>query len=122
MVGGGMRQSGVIAAAGIVALESMVERLADDHANARRLARGLAQVPGIRLDPESIQTNIVIFDWTGGPAPDLISRLGERGVKVSYTGGARVRMVTHAGIGPGDIDRALEVTDAVARQALQVAS
>lgn len=121
MVGGGMRQSGIIAAAGIVGLESMVERLADDHANARRLARGLAQVPGIRLDPDSIQTNIVIFEWTGGPAPDLIDRLGAQGLRVSYTGGARVRMVTHAGIGPEEIDRALEVTDAVARQALQVA-
>ncbi len=120
-VGGGMRQVGIIAAAGIVALESMVERLADDHANARRLAVGLAQIPGITLDPDAIQTNIVIFEWTGGPAPDLISRLGACGVKVSYTGGAKVRMVTHAGIGPADVDAALEVTAAVAREALQVA-
>ena len=60
---------GIIAAAGIVALESMVERLADDHANARRLAAGLAQIPGITLDPDAIQTNIVIFEWTGGAGP-----------------------------------------------------
>ena len=76
---------------------------------------------GITLDPDAIQTNIVIFEWTGGPAPDLISRLGTCGVKVSYTGGAKVRMVTHAGIGPTDVDAALEVTATVDREALQAA-
>ena len=120
MVGGGMRQVGVIAAAGIVALESMVERLADDHATAQRLAQGLAGVSGIGLDPEGVQTNIVIFDWAGGPAPQFLERLADRGVKGSYVGGPKIRMVTHAGIGPGDIDHALEVVEAVARETLAV--
>ena len=122
MVGGGMRQVGVIAAAGIVSMEAMVERLADDHELAKRLARGLAQVPGIRLDPDTVQTNIVIFEWTGGPAQELLSSLEARGVKASSTGESWLRMVTHAGIGPGDIDYALETVTDVATEALRVAS
>ena len=117
LVGGGMRQVGVIAAAGIVALEQMVERLAEDHQTARRLAGGLAGLPGVRLDPSRVQTNIVIFEWTAGPAPDLIAALAARGVKCSFMGGAMVRMVTHAGITAGDIDEALAVVGSVARDA-----
>jgi threonine aldolase len=119
MLGGGMRQVGIIAAAGIVALESMVERLAEDHETARTLARGLAQVPGVRLEPERVQTNIVIFEWTGGPAAGFLERLAAQGgVKVSAMGGAKLRMVTHVGITPDDIDYALEVVRAVARETL----
>ncbi|MDP6078404.1 MAG: GntG family PLP-dependent aldolase, partial [Acidimicrobiales bacterium] len=84
LVGGGMRQAGVIAAAGIVALESMVDRLAEDHSNAKRLARGLAGMPGVTLDPDAIQTNIVIFEVTSGQAQELMAALKDRGVLTSY--------------------------------------
>jgi len=107
MLGGGMRQAGVIAAAGIVALETMVDRLAEDHDNARLLARGLAQIPGVRLDAASVQTNIVIFTVDDGAA--FRQRLREAGVLASATGGPnRVRMVTHYGITRRDIEEALE--------------
>ena len=121
MLGGGMRQAGVLAAAGVVALDGMVERLADDHVNAKRLAQGLAEVPGVSLDPDGAPTNILVFEWTGGPAPAFMERLAEQGVKASYLGGAKVRMVTHAGISPGDVDYAVETTSRVAREALAVA-
>ncbi|MBI4233702.1 MAG: low-specificity L-threonine aldolase [Chloroflexi bacterium] len=117
MVGGGMRQVGVIAAAGIVALGTMIDRLAEDHENARRLAHGLARIPGIRLEPGRVQTNIVIFEWTGGPAPDFLKRLDARGVKGSYVGGSRIRMVTHYGVSAQDVDDALAVVEAAAREA-----
>ena len=116
MVGGGMRQAGILAAAGIVALDSMVDRLADDHANARRLAQGLAVMPGISLDPDSIQTNLVIFEVTNRPATELIDALKEHGLLVSYADGQRIRMVTHYGIGEEDIDDALNVAESVARE------
>ncbi|MBI4336587.1 MAG: low-specificity L-threonine aldolase [Chloroflexi bacterium] len=115
MLGGGMRQVGVIAAAGIVALEAMVDRLAEDHQNAHRLAVGLAGIPGIRLDPERVQTNIVIFQWKLGLAPELIAGLGQRGVKASYMGGDQVRMVTHHGVTAQDIEDALTVAADVAQ-------
>jgi threonine aldolase len=118
MVGGGMRQVGVIAAAGIVALEAMVPRLAEDHQNARRLALGLARIPGVKLDPARLQTNIVIFEWTGGPAPAFLRRLNDLGVKASYPGGSRVRMVTHHDVTAQDIDHALGVVQAVAQESL----
>jgi threonine aldolase len=120
MVGGGMRQAGIIAAAGIVALESMVERLAEDHELAKRLAQGMARVPGVRLDPERVRTNIVIFEWTGGQVQEFMQRLAAKGVKASSPGGAKIRLVTHHGIGPQDIDDALEVIEAVAAVALKV--
>ncbi len=109
MLGGGMRQAGVLAAAGIVALEEMVDRLAEDHANARRLAEGLARLPGVVLDPEQVQTNIVIFEL----APDTLSpgelaaALAARGVKVGAIGGRKFRAVTHYGIEAGDVEYAL---------------
>ncbi len=105
MLGGGMRQAGVIAAAGIVALETMVERLADDHEHARLLAQGLAQVPGFRIDPDAVQTNIVISD-----VPDAISltrKLREAGLLTTIYGPTRLRMVTHYGIERTDIEEAL---------------
>lgn len=107
MVGGGMRQAGVIAAAGIVALETMVERLAEDHANARRLAQGLAELSGIDLRPERIETNIVIGEVTALPAAEFAGRLSELGTKISLVGGRKFRMVTHYGISAPDIDLAL---------------
>ncbi|MBM3129455.1 MAG: low-specificity L-threonine aldolase [Chloroflexi bacterium] len=110
MVGGGMRQAGIIAAAGIVALETMVERLADDHANARRLAEGLAAIPGIALDPARMKTNIVFFDLTGAlTARQLAERAARDGVLIGVNGERRIRAVTHCGIAREDIETALRV-------------
>ena len=104
-VGGGMRQCGVIAAAGIVALEEMVDRLADDHANAHRLAEGIADVSGIGIDPSSVQTDIVIFDIVPGriSAAQLVVALLERGILMSAIGPSRIRAVTHYGIDADDV-------------------
>ncbi|OHB79169.1 MAG: threonine aldolase [Planctomycetes bacterium RBG_16_55_9] len=109
VLGGGMRQCGIIAAAGIVALEQMVERLAEDHANARRLAEGIARIAGLSIEPEKVQTNIVYFDLASEVlvAEEFTKRLVDRGVKVIQTGPARFRAVTHYGISSDDIDAAL---------------
>ena len=106
MVGGGMRQAGVIAAAGVYALEHMVDRLAEDHDNAKALARGLAELPMVDLDAESVQTNIVIFD-VRGDWQAFARSLRDAGVLASVYGPARLRMVTHYGITRADIDDAL---------------
>ena len=109
MLGGGMRQAGVIAAAGIVAIQKMVNRQADDHATAKRLANGLASIPGIGISPEKIQTNIVIFEVPPTiSAPEFIQRMGAQGVRFSHTGGQKVRAVTHYMVNTTDIDEALE--------------
>ncbi len=105
-VGGGMRQAGVIAAAGIVALETMVERLAEDHEHARILAKGLSNVPGVRIDPESVQTNIVVFNVADGVA--FQRKLRDAGVLTTAFGPAKVRMVTHYGIERADVDETLD--------------
>jgi threonine aldolase len=107
MVGGGMRQAGVIAAAGIVALEEMVDRLAEDHANAQALARGLATIPGLITDPAACQTNIVFFSVEGVPSSTVQAKLKERGVLCSVLQ-PRARFLTHHGIERADIDEALE--------------
>ncbi|CUU34755.1 L-threonine aldolase [Armatimonadetes bacterium DC] len=117
MLGGGMRQAGVLASACIVALNTMVERLAEDHALARQLAEGLADISGVQIDPARVQTNIVIFGidpTTGWDAPRLLERLKAEGILLSLSG-TRLRAVTHYGITPRDIDRTL----AVLRQILQ---
>ncbi len=114
MVGGGMRQVGLIAAAGIVALDTSISRLSEDHANARRLAHGLARVPGITAQPEKVQTNIVMFEPPASvPAPDFIQQMAARGVRFTYPGGRRVRAVTHRMVGAEDIDEALDRVEAV---------
>lgn len=109
MIGGGMRQAGVLAAAGLVALDTMIERLADDHANARRLALGLAEIPGLRINPEQAPTNIVIFeiDPTVGTAGEVMAALAEAGVKATPSRAQSLRMVTHRHIGAEDVDEAL---------------
>lgn len=107
MVGGSMRQVGVIAAAGLVALDNMVERLAEDHSNARKLAYGLAEIPGISIEPESLPTNLVFFDVEREDRDDLHRQLVERGVK-GGGGQKRWRYVTHYGITESDIDYTLE--------------
>ncbi len=105
-VGGGMRQAGILAAAAIVALDEMVDRLAEDHANARRLAEGLAAIDGIDLAPETIQTNIVYFDvsWPGVDAAQLSGRVAAQGVLINPTGTRRLRAVTNYHITHADVD------------------
>ncbi len=117
MVGGGMRQAGVLAAAGLVALDTGIDRLADDHANARKLAQGLANIDGLHLDPESVHTNIVIFgvDPALATAEDLIQALGREGVKAGSPDRGLVRMVTHREILSEDIDLALDRAAAAVR-------
>ncbi len=111
MVGGGMRQAGIIAAAGIVALTEMVDRLAEDHHTARQLAEGLVDLPGLRLDLETVQTNIVIFGPQHPPpeGPSFAQVLAREGVKIGDIGGGRFRAVTHYGITTKDTEEAVRV-------------
>jgi threonine aldolase len=110
VLGGGMRQAGVIAAAGIVALQEMTDRLMEDHRNARRLAEGLSAMRRARIDPERIKTNIVYvnLDPEGRPSTEIVARLTDAGVRVGATGPYQFRAVTHYGISEEDIDRALK--------------
>jgi len=109
MLGGGMRQAGIVAAAGIVALERMVDRLAEDHVNARALAEGVASLPGVRIDLASVQTNIVIFqvDRPGGVA-ELAAGCAARKVKIHAMSSAAIRCVTHKDVDAEDVARALD--------------
>jgi threonine aldolase len=109
-LGGGMRQVGVLAAAGLIALEDMPRRLSEDHANARLLAEGLAEVPGIVIEHAKVVTNIVIFDIDGrGTTPsDVVSQAKSRGVLVSGIGRTRIRLVTHYDVTRDDCIKALE--------------
>lgn len=108
MFGGGMRQAGVIAAAGLVALEESPKGLAEDHANAKLLAEGLAELPGVKIDPERVVTNIVIFDLkdTGQSADSICAQLREHGVLASGFGSS-IRMVTHYDVSRAGIETAL---------------
>jgi threonine aldolase len=114
-LGGGMRQAGIIAAAGIVALEEMVDRLADDHANAKKLAEGLAEIRGLRVDPDRITTNIVYYRVSkpGVDAKILMARLEENGVRVLPTAPDQMRAVLNYHTTTEDVDRALGVFDRV---------
>jgi threonine aldolase len=111
LLGGGMRQAGVLAAAGLIALEETPKILHVDHDNARHLARGLARLPRLALDPEKVVTNIVIFDCrnTGLTAVEFCERLAPLGVLASDTAKYAVRMVTHYDVSRSQIDRALEI-------------
>ena len=104
-LGGGMRQAGIIAAAGIVALETMVDRLQEDHTNARLLADGIADLSGIVLDPETIKTNIIYFDLDDATleSANFLTVLAAKGIQFFDTGPRRFRMVTHYGITAEDI-------------------
>jgi threonine aldolase len=108
MLGGGMRQAGVLAAAGLIALEETPKRLHEDHENAKRLAEGVAELPGVKIDPEKVATNIVIFDVsdTGMTADDICARLRERGVLAAGFGSA-IRMVTHYDVSKADVETAI---------------
>ena len=113
-MGGAMRQAGIIAAGGLYALRHHVKRLAEDHANARRLAEGLAELPGIVVDPASVETNIVIFD-VPGDAETAINALLARGVRMGAMGPRTIRAVTHLDVSPAQVERALDAARAVFR-------
>jgi len=121
MAGGAMRQVGVIAAAGLVALNEMVDRQAKDHANARLLAEGLANIPGLSVDLETVQTNMVMLyptdpRWT---TESLNAALTDAGVLTSYLGRTKMRAVTHYGIERSDIEEALDRIMAIAQRGPQ---
>jgi threonine aldolase len=111
VLGGGMRQAGVLAAACIVALTEMVDRLEEDHANARRLAEGLSRIGGLLIDPDKVRTNIVYFAVQGASlkAQDLVARLNTEGVRVLATGPNQLRAVAHYHVTADDIDYVLNV-------------
>jgi threonine aldolase len=110
-LGGAMRQAGIIAAAGIYALEHNIDRLAEDHANARRLAEGLAQIGGITIDPASVETNIVFFQAES--AEKLARRLDEEGVSVGVYGPSTLRAVTHLDVSRSDVEAAIQIVHKV---------
>lgn len=107
LLGGGMRQAGVIAAAGVVALNQMVDRLAEDHRMAAHLARGLAALPHIEIDPSEVQTNLVVFRQTKMPSSEFLEAMRQKGVLLGEIGNGNLRMVTHYDLGPDDVDQAL---------------
>ncbi|MGH7762851.1 MAG: GntG family PLP-dependent aldolase [Candidatus Dormibacteraceae bacterium] len=112
-LGGGMRQTGVLAAAGLVALDRMVDRLADDHANAITLAEGLAELPGVTCDLARVQTNLVFFDLQRIDVRAFTEECAKRGLLGDWTGPKRMRFVTHYGVEAQDIQSALEVCEEV---------
>jgi threonine aldolase len=117
MLGGGMRQAGILAAAGIYALDHNIERLADDHGNAKRLARGVAEIPGLHVENTEPPTNMVYFT-TDAPAAGIVSELKERhGVLCNAPAAHRIRMVTHLDVNGHDVDRAIAALRAVASPA-----
>ena len=112
-LGGGMRQVGVLAAAGLIALDSMVVRLAEDHAHARTLAEGLAELPGVRCDLGRVQTNLVYFDLESMPAQAFTDECSKRGLLSDWVTPHRMRFVTHYGIGAVDVQDALTICEEV---------
>lgn len=110
MIGGGFRQVGVVAAAGLVALESMTDRLAEDHRLAKKLAEGLAEIPYLTVNPDEVETNIVVIHLNEDiiTVPQFLLRLKEHGIKVNGYGGNRVRFVTHFDVQEADIDYTLQ--------------
>lgn len=113
MFGGGMRQVGILAAGALYALEHQRSRLADDHANARALAQGLARLPGIELDPATIQTNIVFFNVKTMPAKDLVQKLEQAGVRMLALGLTSIRAVTNLMVKAEEIPKAVEIVGRV---------
>jgi threonine aldolase len=111
MMGGSLRQAGIVAAAGLYALDHNVERLAEDHANAGVLAAGIAEIPGARIDPSAVETNIVIFE-VADPGR-VLAELAERGVEMGPMGPGRIRAVTHLDVDRAGVDEALTALRAV---------
>jgi threonine aldolase len=108
-LGGGMRQVGILAAAGLIALEEGPERLAEDHANARRLGEGIANIPGTAIDLDRVVTNIVIFDIseTGKTSAEITQTLASQGI-LAIGFGSQIRMVTHIDVSAEDIDTTIQ--------------
>ena len=121
LLGGSMRQSGIVAAAALYALEHNIERLADDHTNAQRLASALAEMPHVTMDPAGTDTNLVFFTLDGVDGVLFRDRLAEEGVLCTGTSAQRVRMVTHLDVSRDDIDAAI-TTIAAVLQSLPAAS
>ena len=111
MYGGGMRQAGILAAAGIYALEHNITRLKEDHDHAQRLATLLQRIPGVEIKPEQVESNIVMFEVKGGSSAgsDLLARLRQRGVLINSMGGATFRAVTHLDVSADDIETAGQI-------------
>jgi threonine aldolase len=108
-LGGGMRQAGVLAAAGLMALEQGPKRLHEDHANARLLAEALSNIDGVDIDLDAVETNIVIFKLKGGGSvADLVARMKARGIVISTVGRDVIRLVTHLDVSRGDCITAAE--------------
>ena len=118
MLGGAMRQAGILAAAGIVALDEMIDRLAEDHANARRLADGISRIEGLAIDVARVQTNITFFDLVDEriTEADVIAGLREQGILLHHAGPRRFRMVVHYGIGKAEIEQAVAALESVTRK------
>ena len=110
-MGGAMRQAGILAAAGSWALENNIDRLGDDHDNARRFAQGVDSIQGVKLINSEVETNLVFFDIeeTGMPAKELVIRLREHGVYIGDNGGFRLRAVTHLGVDQSAVDEATQL-------------
>lgn len=118
VLGGGMRQVGVLAAAALYALEHHIERLADDHAHSQRLAGGIRQIPGLRLDAVPVETNLLYFhlDPAWGTAAELSAAMREQGVLILPTGPQTLRAATHLDVSAADVERALAVLNNVLRR------
>jgi len=112
-LGGGMRQVGVLAAAGLIALDHMVDRLAEDHSNAHTLAEGLAELPGVRCDLSRVQTNLVFFDLDTVPAPAFTDECARRGLLGDWVDQHRMRFVTHYGVDAEDVQSALKICEEI---------
>src|SRR5438105_10123154 len=112
-LGGGMRQVGVLAAAGLIAPDHTIDRLADDHARASTLAEGLAELPGVKCDLGRVQTNLVYFELDTMPAPAFTDECTRRGLLSDWIGPRRMRFVTHYGIGVEDVQSALKICEEV---------
>lgn len=116
ILGGGMRQAGIIAAPGIIALQTMVERLAEDHDNARFLAEGLAAMRGIELNPAQVETNIIIVRLTGMGAAHFSEALRKRAILANAVDSERIRFTTHKDISRADLEKALPRISAVLKE------
>jgi threonine aldolase len=110
-LGGGMRQAGILAAAGLIALEEMPKRLTEDHANARLLAEGLSKLPQVKIDLKKVQTNIVIFDLAAPEAMELVKFLAEHNVLASAISPSQIRFVTHRDVSRAQCEAALRAVE-----------
>jgi len=117
-LGGGMRQAGILAAAGLIALEKMPLRLKEDHDNAQLLAKGLAEIPGIKIDPKKVVTNILVCEvsGTGMNTADFSRKLAERNVLAAGINPEQMRFVTHLDVSREDCVQALDAIRTVCRK------